>query len=37
MLHVGLLPAVHRYQALAKMLKQAAGEADEDAPLETSA
>ena len=37
-MHVGLLPAVYRYQALAKALKRAAGEEEEDdAPLEDHA
>jgi hypothetical protein len=39
MMHVALLPAVYRYQALAKQLKRAAGkeEEEEDDPLEGSA
>ena len=37
MVRVGLLPAVNRYQALAKVLNRAAGEEDEDIPLEEKA
>jgi len=37
MVRVGLLPAVYRYQALAKTLSRSAGEEDEDVPLEEKA
>jgi hypothetical protein len=38
LVRTGLLPAVHRYQALAKALKRAVGEEEdeEEAPLEDS-
>lgn len=38
MVRVGLLPAVYRYQALAKTLRQGSGEEeDDDTPLEDRA
>lgn len=37
MVRVGLLPAVHRYQALAKTLRRSGGEEEEDVPLEEKA